>query len=285
MSRQTVLDGQPALTAIVAAMPEELAPLRTLLAGRTSGYLPGVPLTFGRIGSAPVALLCTGDGARNARRGLANMLGQLPVSRVIVAGVSGGVTPDLGVGSLVLGERVVDAGDGSVRRADATLAEAAARACHAQRGIVVTAHRIADCPRDKERLRAIAALTCGGEGATPIAVDLESSVFVDETARAGVPSIVVRAISDAAGESLPAILNRSRDEGGAIRRSRVLLGLLGDPRPLPRLLLLRQRVSACARELARAVALIVAALEPSSLPVPAGGGPEKRIDVVVGTEA
>jgi len=284
MSRPTAFHGQPALTAIVAAMNEELAPLRTLLASRTSGYLPGVPLTFGHIGSAPVALLCTGDGARNARRGLANMLGQLPVSRVIVAGVSGGVTPDLGVGSLVLGERVVDAVDESVRRADQALAEVAARACHAPRGIVVTAPRIADCPKDKERLREIAALTCG-EGATPIAVDLESAVFVDEATRAGVPSIVVRAISDPAGESLPAILNRSRDEGGAIRRSRVLLGLLGDPRPLPRLLMLRQRVSACARELARAVALIVAALEPASLPVPAARGANERLDVVVGTEA
>jgi adenosylhomocysteine nucleosidase len=283
MSRPTVFDGQPALTAIVAAMDEELAPLRTLLAGRTPGYLPGVPLTFGRIGSAPVALLCTGDGARNARRGLANMLGQLPVRRVIVAGVSGGVTPDLPVGALVLGDRVVEAGDGSVRRADEALAETASRACHARRGIVVTAPRIAARPEDKERLRDLAARACAAGEGTPIAVDLESSIFVDEAARAGVPSVVVRAISDAAGESLPALLNRCRDEGGAIRRGRVLLGLLGDPRPLGQLLLLRQRVSACARELARAVALIVAALEPASLPVPAGG-PQRRLDVV-GTEA
>ena len=284
MARATIFGGQVAVTVIVAAMEEELAPLRTHLTGRTSGYLPGVRLTLGRLGRTPVALVVTGDGARNARGGLSRVLGDLPVSRVIVAGVSGGLTSDLEVAGLVLGDRLVDARDGSVRLADEALVAAAARACHARRGVVVTAPRIADTADEKARVREVARVACGG-GVAPIAVDLESSVFVDEAVRAGVPSLVLRAISDTADESVPALLNRSRDEGGAIRRSRVALGLLGDPRPLLRLLELRQRVGACARELARALALVVAALEPTSAPLEPRAGADARLEGVVGTGA
>jgi adenosylhomocysteine nucleosidase len=284
MSRSTIFAGQLKVTLVVAAMDEEVAPLRARLSGRTSGYLPGVRLTLGRLGRTPVALAVTGDGARNARGGLSRVLCDLPVSRVIVAGVSGGVTPDAEVGLLVLGDRIVDAHDGSVRLADESLVAAAARACHARRGVAVTAPRIADTTAEKARLREVAKLTCDGE-AGPVAVDVESSFFVDEATRAGLPSLVLRAISDTADEPLPALLNRCRDEGGSIRRSRVALGLLGDPRPLAQLLVLRKRVSACALGLARALALVIAALEPADAAVETRAEAGARIAGVVGTEA
>jgi adenosylhomocysteine nucleosidase len=277
MSRSTIFGAQLAVTAIVAAMDEELAPLRARMTAKTSGYLPGVRLTVGRLEGAPVALGVTGDGARNARGGLARLVSNLPVSRVIVAGVSGGVTPDLGVASLVLGDRVVHSRDGSVRVADEALLGAASRACHVGRGVVVTAPRIADSAEEKAGVREVASLACGG-AETPTAVDLESSFFVDEALRAGLPWLVLRAISDTADESLPALLNRSRDEGGAIRRGQVALGLLGDPRVLARLLVLRQRVSSCARGLAQTIALIVAALEPADLSLPWGHASGRRTD-------
>jgi len=59
-------------------------------------------------------------------------------------------------------------------------------------------------------------------------------------------------VSDRADESLPALLNRSIDGGGAVNRGRVLRGLLGDPGALPQLLALRKRVGQCAEVLARA---------------------------------
>jgi adenosylhomocysteine nucleosidase len=276
MSRPTVSGHPLAPTAIVAAMEEEVAPLRARLSDRTSGNLPGVRLTLGRLGRTPVALAVTGDGARNARAGLARLIAHLRVNRVIVIGVSGGATPDVEVASLVLGDRVVDATDASVRSPDGALAAVALSACHARRGVVVTAPRIADSAEEKARLREVARRACD-DAATPIAVDLESSVFVDEATRAGIPSLVLRAISDTASESVPALLNRCRDEGGAIRRSRVALGLLGDPRSLGHLLVLGQRVSACARGLSRAVALVVAALEPGDHPLAMASGPSPQV--------
>ena len=261
------------MTAIVAAMAEELAPLRARLVGVTSTRADGLALDVGRLGAAPVVLAVTGDGARHARHALPALLARHAAARVIVVGVAGAATPDLGAGALVAGERVVDARDGAVARSDAALVELAVRA-GARRGVAVTAERIADTADEKRRLRALAAAACPEAAGGPVTVDLESALFAAEARRAGLPVLVLRAVSDTADEPLPALLNRSRDEGGAVRRGRVALGLLADPRPLRQLLALRERVAAGARELARATTLVVEALAhaaPSRRPAEALG--------------
>ena len=192
------------------------------------------------------------------------------VGRVLVVGVAGGLSAELGVGALLVAERVVDEVGGGVRAADATLAEVTARACGARRGVVVSAGRIADTTDERRRLLALAT-TQETSGSAPavappaVAVDLESAAFAAVAAGAGIPWIVLRAISDTAGESVPALLNQCRDEGGAVHRGRVavglLKGLLTDPGTLGRLLELRKRVERCARDLAGAVELVVKGVE------------------------
>jgi len=252
-----------ALTAIVAALDDEVAPLRARLVGQRAAAATGARVTLGALGAAPVALAVTGDGERNARRGLAAVLAALPVRRVIVIGVAGGLTAGLDVEALLVVERVIDETDGSLHAADAALTEAAARISGARRGVAVTAVRIADTADEKRRLFALAGARLAADGDAsnlPLVVDLESSVFAAVAGRAGVPWMCLRAVSDPAAESVPALLNRSRDVGGAVRRSRVVVGLLSRPGDLRRLLALRDRVRACASRLARAAALTVEAL-------------------------
>ena len=270
------------LTAVVAAMEEELVALRARLTGQRAVAVTAASVTAGWLGESPVALVVTGDGERNARRGLAALLAALPVRRVIVAGVAGGLSPGLKAGALVLGERVVCESDGSVLVADGALIDVAASACGAQRGVVVTATRIADTAQDKRRIFALA--TAQGVGrahaaGAPVAddlaavVDLESAPFAAAAARAGIPWVVVRAVSDTAGEGLPLLLNQSRDDGGAVRRGRVVRALLTNPKALLPLLALRERVRACAGALAGAIELTVAALAARDLPGPVVTGP------------
>jgi adenosylhomocysteine nucleosidase len=263
MSSAPGWDEGAGLTAIVAAMDEELGPLRERLRGRTPVALQGDPrrVTLGLLGHTPVALMATGDGERNARRGLPALLAALPARRVLVVGIGGALSPGLGIASIVVGDCVVDERDGSVRRAPAALARAVERTCVGPRGVVVTAQRIADTPADKQRLAALAAFTNDPRSDVAAVVDLESAAFAAEAERAGVPWLVLRAVSDTSAEALPALLNRSRDDGGAVRRGRVALGLLSAPHALPRLLELRARVRICAGDLARAVEVTVAALE------------------------
>ena len=102
------------LTAIVAAMEEEVVGVRARLVGARSATVVGARVTLGRLGAARVALAVTGDGARHARVGLSGLLAALPVSRIVVVGVAGGLSATLEVGALVIADRILDEADGSV---------------------------------------------------------------------------------------------------------------------------------------------------------------------------
>jgi hypothetical protein len=71
----------------------------------------------------------------------------------------------------------------------------------------------------------------------------------------------LRAISDVASEELPALLNECLDDGGAVRRARLAVGLFGQPAALLQLLLLRQRVRSCAEALAAAATSVLAGFD------------------------
>jgi farnesyl-diphosphate farnesyltransferase len=270
------------LTAVVAAMEEEVVELRARMCGAvTRVSVTGARVAIGWLGTARVALAVTGDGERNARRGLAALLAGQPVSRIIVVGVAGGLDASLGVGALVIGERVIEESNGSVRGADARLVDVAAKACGARRAVVLSAGRIADTADEKRRLYAVAtSQAAAGDRPSDVSavVDLESAAFAAVAMRMGVPWMVLRAVSDTAGEAVPALLNRSRDDGGAVRRSSVLRALLANPRALRPLLALRERVLTCAGVLANAVELTVAALREmdGTAATLAGGMPDSK---------
>jgi adenosylhomocysteine nucleosidase len=233
--------------AIVAAMPEELAPLRARLSGSMRPQptsVRAVVVAGGQLGGHDVALAATGDGARNAREGVAALLGASGARALIVIGVSGALSPELATADLVVASRVIDE-EGRARAADVEAVAAATRATGGRAAAIMSARRIADSVEEKRRL----AQQAGGGLAV---VDLESASYVAAADAAGIPWLVLRAVSDTAGEALPPLLNRSLDAGGAVSRGRVLRGLLGDPGALPVLLMLRKRVAECALVLARA---------------------------------
>lgn len=229
--------------AIVAAMPEELAPLRARLIAPARTQRGAVAVERGRLAGREVALAATGDGARNARAGVEALLAA-GAEALVVLGVSGALSPELGTADSVVASRVTDE-DGAVHEADAAWVAAATRATGARPAVVVSARRIADSAEEKRRLARQA-------GAGLALVDSESAAYVAAARARAIPWLVLRAVSDRADENLPPLLNRSLDAGGAVNRGRVLRGLLGDPGALPQLLALRKRVGQCALVLARA---------------------------------
>jgi nucleoside phosphorylase len=249
--------------AIVAAMPEELAPLRARLVAASSHQHGAVSVERGRLGGREVALAATGDGARNARAGVAELLGASGAAALVVLGVSGALHPELGTADLVVASRVTDE-DGTAREADAAWLAAATHATGGRPAVIVSARRIADSAGEKRRLAEQA-------GAGLAVVDLESAVYVAAAEARAIPWVVLRAVSDRADENLPALLNRSLDAGGAVNRGRVLRGLFGDPGALPQLLALRKRVARCAEVLARAAEAALPALPTLPARAPARG--------------
>jgi adenosylhomocysteine nucleosidase len=236
-------------------MPEELRPLRGMLSDPCP--IPGrAEMLRGWLAGRRILLATTGDGARNARAGVAEALSVMdsPPTRgvgspvLIVIGVAGALSPDLSGGDLVAITRVVRERGGDGLAASPSLLDAVQPL---RRAVAVTAERIADSVAEKQRLLALAQPEAG----VAAVVDLESAAFAEGAQAAGVPWLILRAVSDTADEALPELLNRALDDGGAVDRGRVLVGLLGRPSALPALLGLRRRVKTCAEALADGVAL------------------------------
>jgi adenosylhomocysteine nucleosidase len=236
---------------VLAAMPEELRPLRWLLTDPHPVTVGDVAMVTGRLHGQLVVLAVTGDGSRNARERAAAVLALAPARALLAIGVAGALSADLAPGDLVAVTRVVRE-HGPPLTASQQLIDVAARG--ARTGVAVTATRIADTVAEKQRLLAVA--RAGGDGAA--VVDVESAAYAEAAIAARVPWMILRAISDTAFESLPTLLNRCRDHGGAVRRGLVFARLLREPLVLPRLLDLRRRVVACAEALAPAVARVIA---------------------------
>lgn len=237
------------LTALVTALSEEAAELRHRLA--KTGTVPedargGVTasgglrsVSTGWLSGVPVVVAVTGDGERNARLGVQALLETVAPDRLVALGVAGGLAPELKLGDLVVASHVLREGAAPLRP-PASVLSLALRATGAAEGVVVTGSRLADTPAAKAELYRWSWGQGGRE--CPAVVDLESSFYAAAAEEAGIPWVVIRAVSDTASEALPSYLNQCRDSGGSVRRTPVLGWALRRPTSIPILLRLRGRV-------------------------------------------
>ena len=250
--RVAAISGGPR-TAVVAAIPEEIAPLVGRLRNRTKAPLAveasggWLSLTVGFLGDEPLAVLVTGDGAARARYGVRALLEAVPVSRLLAVGSAGGLTPELKTADLIMARQVIST-DGSRREAPEA-SDSAARAAGARLGTVVTVDELVLTADEKRRM-----WESVGPSEDAGVLDLESAYFVEAAEEAGVPWVVIRAVLDTASETLPDFLHDCSGPGGEIRRPAVLRHAARHPRVIPDLLRMRSRIDLCGRALAEAVA-------------------------------
>jgi adenosylhomocysteine nucleosidase len=167
---------------------------------------------------------------------------------VISAGVCGGLDPALRAGDLVLPDSVISEA-GLRLPVTGTVAQraAAAGSAPAQAGVMATSSRIVATPEDKAALRA-------ATGA--VAVDMESAAILEAAAAHGCSSLVVRAVSDDARDTLPEELMRLVGADGRIRGGGVLA--LARPRVLGRALQLRRSTRRALASVAGSLARLAA---------------------------
>jgi adenosylhomocysteine nucleosidase len=137
-----------------------------------------------------VRVLHTGIGIDSAARSLRRALEDHRPSTVISSGFAGGLDP-----ALRIGDMIADSAVSSQELLQAVPVEI-------RRGRICTASNAIDSPEAKVRLHR-------ETGAN--AVDMETTAIAAECARAGVPLLVLRAISDAVGDSIPVPLEVAWD--------------------------------------------------------------------------
>ncbi len=228
---------------IVTALPEELEallersrPLRRLAGGSR-------PIWEGTLASRAVVLARTGVGERNAREGMADLVTRFAPPRWIGAGLAGALSPEAEPGALLVAGSVSDATGNVDPPPDSAWAERAQQCAPAARTArFFSARRIAGSAAEKAALRALHG------GPALAAVDMESAAWA--RAGGGASYLLVRIVSDGAGEDLPEIVASAISPDGGLDRSLIVRRALGRPSAIGKLFALRRRAQLSARRLA-----------------------------------
>jgi nucleoside phosphorylase len=229
--------------AVVTALREELRPILDRTRDVESEWRDGLRVFRGRMGRAAVALACTGDGNRNAKRWAGVFVELVRPEALIGVGVGGSLTAGLAAGQVVFGDRIFDMTGEAPTPSPAWLQRAKAISGSTFASLL-TVDRVVCTPGERR------ALALGLPAGHPAAVDLESAFWARAAASRNVPWLVIRAISDEAHETLPGILAACQEPGGPVRRACVARRALFHPSAAIQLFSLRSRARAGGRRLA-----------------------------------
>jgi len=210
---------------VVAALPEEIVPIRTRLRGVDS-----------------VVVAMTGAGRRRAETDMRALLASHRPDAWIGAGLAGAATPGIPVGTILVARNVGD---------PHWSARALARG-GALPATVVTVDRIAATGREK------ADFAARGASGDVVALDMETAGWIAAAALASPaapgssgspPGLVIRVVSDEADEEIPDFVAAASSADGLDRR-RIALHALAHPSAVGKLLAMRRRARFCAERLA-----------------------------------
>lgn len=199
----------PLMLAIMGAMDEEIELLLEGLQAAETLPGPGLTLHRGELDGVPVLLTRGGIGKVNAAVTAAALLAA-GATRVIFTGVAGGVHPELRVGDLVVSTDLVQhdvdvtalgyplgtlPGEAASWSADPELRRAALEAAQELQGVRVLEGRVAS--GDQFVASQAGAQRLWQEFGAACA-EMEGAAVAQVCARAGVPFVVIRSVSDTA---------------------------------------------------------------------------------------
>ncbi len=204
------------MVAVLAALPQELKPLRMRLPTKRA-ELPDVWIEEKPSGNAILAL--TGMGREASSRATERVLDRYPVGAVISTGFAGALSESLGPGQLIAGSRMRAPGERSVLLPDEVLLGLALSAGGLRPVTTVTVPSSASTRKSRQGLR----LSYGAE-----AVDMESYWIARTALGRGIPFLEVRAVLDTMDMDIPEL--EAGPTGSAAAGLRMLLAFLRSPR-------------------------------------------------------
>jgi nucleoside phosphorylase len=173
-----------------------------------------------------------GSGEQHAREGARWVFDRSRPDLALVCGLAGALRPDLCVGDIVLGERVLDRSKTVAHEAPTEFFRfAESTALHWRRTIGITCEGAFGAMEEKLKL----ARAAGADW-----VDMESAIVLMEAGERGIPALAVRSIGDGVRRDLPLDFNAAFDpDRGAWPTGKILAQLVRRPWALPGLVRLQ----------------------------------------------
>jgi adenosylhomocysteine nucleosidase len=245
---------------LVAAMPEEIRPLLQRAGKLRLEHVSGFNLYRFAVGDREAALIESGIGAERAARATGILIDTVRPCMILNFGFAGAVLPGPGVGDVVMAdrllffkERLFTEEPGLHRELSGRLALLLETACRGNdfrvhRGTFVTTGEIVA----KQRL---AGLLPDGTG-NPV-LEMETAAVARAAARAVIPLVALRAVSDGAEEELGFTIGEITDRNMNISTGKLLRTIAGKPRIIPQLIRLARNSRIAGRNLAVALVALL----------------------------
>lgn len=238
-------DGHGGL-AVIAAMPEEVAPLIAALAHRRWVRRDGRRWAEGLLEGRRTKVMWSGEGRHNARRAANRLQDFASGCEVLIVGVAGALSPGLSSGAALVGRSIHCHGQVPQRPLRPS-ARCPLGTTTLEPADLLTIDEVVVAP---DRRRVLwSALGCPGAAA----VDMESYHLATAAASADLAWGVVRVVSDSVEDRLPAYLPACYDPLRGIRRIRVAAWAVRRPSTVGSLLELRRRLRQGAMTLGQVV--------------------------------
>jgi len=200
-----------------------------------------------RIFGADAMTISAGGDAQATRAGIQSLIAR-GADRLVSFGIAGALDPNLKPGDLVVGS-AVRTSDGVRAPVDQKwLMQLSAHLTAARVADVVGSTSIAATVEQKAMLHRDTGAAC---------VDQESHWVADAAHANGLPFIVLRAIADRAGDTLPPAVLVGLDAQGNPRTGAVVRALLRDPTQLPGLIRVALQTSRALKSLLRGRAALL----------------------------
>lgn len=208
---------KPCDLGFVFALGIESGGLEDILEGITFSSGGGFAVREGTLGGRRVVMILSEAGRRNAARATEILIEAHRPSRVVSAGLAGGLSPELKRNEILTADRLlsIDGGDISVV-IPPPLAEAAEHN-GARRGTLLTVEQMVSLPGDKKKLF---------EQYAAMAVDMETFAVAEVCRRLEVPFSSVRVINDTANDELPSDIENLLEQKSGAARAGAALGAI-----------------------------------------------------------
>ncbi len=253
---------KPLTIGLIAAMPEEIKPLLKLIGPYQKERTGSFNLYRFSVGTVEACLIESGLGPAKAEFAVQMLLTVANPSVIINFGFAGAITSGPAVGDLIMANRIFRQNsvlseqfgldnDLADRLAMVLSKECGAEPFQVHRGACISSGVI----EDKGQLAGILP-----ESITNPVLDMETAAVFQAAAKAGIPVISLRGISDDAEENLGFSLEEFTDEELNIKVGWVLLTVLRKPWLIPQLVRLAGNSRRAGRNLAIGIKIVLRSL-------------------------